>query len=178
MIIAIILVILLIFPIFVNVKLYISNEDKLYFCFKLFSFIRIIFGEIIANSNGLIINLNYKKIIIYKYKKFLNIKESIKPLRDYHLLNCNININFGVTDLEKGVIVASVFQIISEMIYSSLRELKPYVKLKSKLNIYENTREKNAFVSLNFVFNLLTVLLGLFKKLLGKLISWKEKVTD
>ena len=49
---------------------------------------------------------------------------------------------------------------------------------KNNLNIYEDSDDKNAFASLNFVFNLLTVLLGLLKKLWGKLLIWKEKVTD
>ena len=60
----------------------------------------------------------------------------------------------------------------------SIKELKPYVKFKNNLNIYEDSDDKNAFASLNFVFNLLTVLLGLLKKLWGKLLIWKEKVTD
>ena len=52
------------------------------------------------------------------------------------------------------------------------------VKFKNNLNIYEDSDDKNAFASLNFVFNLLTVLLGLLKKSWGKLLIWKEKVTD
>lgn len=173
-----IFIILLIFPIFVRLELYFSNTtNKLYFCFKIFSIIKLLFGEITTNGNGIIINLNYKKLIIYKYKNFLNIKDKIKPLRDYHLLKCKTYLNIGVKNFENSVIIASFFLTITELINMSIKELKPYIKFKNNLNIYEDSDDKNAFASLNFVFNLLTVLLGLLKKLWGKLLIWKEKVT-
>ena len=177
--IALIIIVLIIFPIFVKSELFFCKKNKkLFFCFKIFSFLRIIFGEISANSNGLIINLNYKKNIIYPYKNFINIKEKIKPLRDYHLLKCKILFKIGVCDMNEGIIIASAFQSINEIINSLLREIKPYIKLKNIINIYEDSDDKNAFISLTFVFNLLTVILGIIKKFWGKLLIWKAKITD
>lgn len=173
------IIILLIFPIFVRVEIYFSNiTNKLNFCFKIFSRIRLLFGEITANGKGIVINLNYKKLIVYKYINFLNISENIKPLRDYHLLKCKTYLNIGVKNFENSIIIASFFLTTTELINRTLKELKPHVKFKNNLNIYEDSDEKNALVILNFVFNLLTVLFGLLKKIWGKLLIWKEKVTD
>lgn len=179
-ILVIIIVIILIFPIFIDLKITnLSGIDKIYFKFSLFSFVKVLYGEVNINKLGFVINLYNKKKIVYPFKKLLNLRENIKPLRDYHLLRFNVLLKLSTSDnLDHALIIASFFQTINQILANSIRQLKPYVKFNNYIDLYENLNEKKLFISFKFVFNLLTVLLSFIKKLLGKIYIWKKKITD
>ena len=174
-----VIVVLLIFPFVLEVSAFISKENKsLYFSFKLFSLLLILQGNIKAKNNGLIITYN-NKTIYFPFKKILDIKEKIKPLRDYHVVKCKILVNIGLEEKYlEGLVFASVAQSISQVIFISLKELKNYVKIRQYINVCENLTDVNCYIKLKILFNILTVILSLIKKTLGKIFLWMKTKID
>ena len=170
---AIILFSLLVFPLFVNVKIcLLSKNKKLFFVVQLFSFIKLIGGYIeILEGDGIIIHLSKRKATIIDKKSILSMGKKVKPLKDYHVIKFEVLIELGaknseLLNMETAFIINFAFEIAKWLIYNK----KPYVKFDRRINIYEELTDTNLFVNSVFLLNLLMIVLSLIKIMVGKII--------
>ena len=136
---------------------------------KLFRYITILFGNIEIIDVGVAIHVNNIKAFILYYKDIFSMRKKFKPLKDYHLYRLNSIINIGYS---KNYDLVSSFSIMYNSIANCcgfvVNMIKPYLKIKNDINIYE---DKDIFsIKVNFIilFNLLMILLSLVKILLEK----------
>ncbi len=165
----IVAVIILIFPIFISGKFYFNkNEIKIYYRITLFKFIKIIYGYAELLKDGIILHLTKNKAVLLPYSNIFEIKEKVKPLKDYHLITADLNMNLGSED----VFLPASATFIVNYAYNYLRwflcHKKPYFKFKNTANVYVGASVFEVKFNGTAVFNLLMIVLSLIKILIGK----------
>lgn len=173
----IIVFILLIFPIFINLKLaFILQDKKLYFNIKLYGLINILNGYIEKIDEGLAIHLTKNKAIIVPYKKLLNVKGSVKPLMDYHFYNVTLDVTLGN---ENSILTPTTISFISSYIINQitwyLYHKKPYVKINKNFTVIEEKNICDVRFSTLILFNLLMIILSIIKIVVEKIINGIRK---
>ncbi len=161
----IILYIILIFPIFININLKYSADDKmLEYEIKLFSVLTIFYGYIEFIDEGIVIHLNNKKAILIFYKDIVSVRKKFEPLKDYHIFKLNTTIYMGVlNDEELRLNFAMMYNLIFNIIGQCANQIKPYLSLKSNICIYKKENLLILRVRTTFVFNVLMVVISLVK---------------
>ena len=168
----IIIFITLIFPIFINIKIqYLNKEKRLYFTISLYKVLRLLQGYIHLVFDGIAIHLSKFTAILIPYKNLLDMKNKIKPLKDYHVIKLNLSINVGNSEsLIFPLFCAFLYRYIEENIKLILYNNKPYVELDGKINVYEGQNLFNFKLQGVAVLNLLMILISLIKIITEKVI--------
>lgn len=161
----------LIFPFYASFNVYYSLDlKKVCFGIYLFGFIKLVGGYIEKVKDGVAIHVSENKAYIITYKNLFNMGKKVKPLRDYHLINFNTIIEFG---MENGIIYSSTTAFVLNYINSLMRWLltnvKPHVNIDNKINIYEAEDKFNFFCRAGLLLNLLMLTLSFIKILVGKI---------
>ena len=164
LIVTVIISIIIIFPIFINIKInFDSSIKKIYF-------IKILYGYIEKDTEGIIIHLNKRKAILIFYKDLFSMKDKAKPLKDYHLINFCSEISVGINnDIVKALELGYIYNYIMFYIRWLTFNKKPYFNLDTKVNIYE---EKNLFIykcKSTVLLNLLMIIISLIKIFVEKI---------
>ena len=170
LIVTVIISIIIIFPIFINIKInFDSSIKKIYYEIKIF-FIKILYGYIEKDTEGIIIHLNKRKAILIFYKDLFTMKDKAKPLKDYHLINFSSEISVGIkNDVIKALELGYLYNYIMFYIKWLTFNKKPYFNLDTKVNIYE---EKNLFIykcNSTVLLNLLMIIISLIKIFVEKI---------
>lgn len=167
--------VILIFPIFINLKVYVSGkEEKIFFNLCLFGFINILFG-FVEFDDGILLQLKRKRIKI-KLNSLLDIRKKAKPLRDYHFLKINIFMELGsneslIVPLISGFIENYTVQIYRWLIINK----KPYFEINNKVLVVENEKKIEIYTDALVVLNILMVLLSVIKIIVEKVKNGKQK---
>ncbi len=170
--------IVIFFPIFIKGNaIFLAVDRKLYFNVNAFKFINILGGYIKIESKGIRTFLSSKKVIFMPYKNIFNVKEKIKPLMDYHVIELNYLLDIGSINNHEQ---ALTFGLLSNRIFNSTSKLfktnKPYLNLKGKTRIYHDRNVLNVFLHVKICLNLFMIILSFVKILTEKLINvLKEK---
>ena len=153
----------MIFPLYISLNSYIDiNDKKLYFVIKLFGFIKVASGYAHFCKYGIAIHISKKKAILIEFAKMFGLRKSIKPVWDLHLVSLNILIE-NQNKLDANIyFVNSVIGLLSGILEEWIALKKPYLDYRLKFNSV-NERENLIFISSLAIFNLLIVLLTLFK---------------
>jgi len=166
---------LLIFPIFLKINFsFLGQEKRLYFRFDIFG-IKINVGFIDFYSDHLEI-LHRNKTKIFYYKDTINVKDKVKPLRDYHVkksvfyVECGDK-NYGVYSYFFGFLI----NFISNFIGVHLNNKKPYVNFGVNYLVKNDDECFNVYGKTTIIFNLLMVVLSFIKIIIGKCFNEKTK---
>lgn len=172
---AIVLYIILIFPIFINVKLmFQSDKSQLFYSIYLFNLIKLVDGYIKFSQSCLINNVNYKKKKIIPYKNLFLMKNQIKFLYDYHVVKITSLINIGVlSNLETKLYLSNFLDFTFNNVIKVVKEYKNYVKTNYFINLIENKNNFEIYISVNFVFNIITLLFSFIKYISEKIKNGK-----
>ncbi len=170
--IVIITYIFLIFPIFVNIKVkYLKSAKMLEYKIKLFSFITLFFGYVELIDEGIAIHVNDKKAILIFYKDIFSMRKRFKPLKDYHIFRLNANASIGLLDDEvQRLNFIIIYNFIFNIIGQCANQIKPYLKLKSNIALYEKEDLFSFVIKTTIVLNMLMILISLIKIVLEKII--------
>ncbi len=166
----------LIFPIFINLDIFFSKYNrKIFFQIKLFKIIKILSGYATLEKDGIAIHVKNNKAIIIPFTDFFSFRTKIKPLKDLHIYNINLNFGIGVSQREitcfsLGFICSFMSNIIGKIIY----EEKPYITFNTNY-LFFNNKEYYAYGNISVVFNILVVFISLIKVLMEKILLWKKK---
>ncbi len=177
----VIIFLVLIFPIFINLNLRLSfNEKNLKFKIYLFGFIKILSGYAHLIEEGIIIHLTKYTAIIVEKEKFFTLKDKVKPLKDYHFIKINIKLELGSNQsILTPLITAFLFNYVENIFTWFMYFYKPQLNSNNCINIYENRSIFNVAIKLNVVFNFLMVLISLIKIIMEKIIcKLKTKATE
>ncbi len=171
-IIATLLFVFLIFPILFNVKLFFSLDlKKLYFSINIYN-LSILSGYIEQIKEGFAIHLSKNTAIIIPYKKILGIRASAKPLKDYHFINLNIDIDLGnENNMLTATSTAFLINYICRHYEFYLKNNKPHVNLNKSINIYEHTNALNVAIKIQVLINLLIISISLIKIGVNKILN-------
>ena len=164
--------IILIFPIFVNINLYINIENKkLEYKIQLFKFITILFGYAEIVKEGFAIHINNVKAVIIKYKSLISIRKNVKPLKDYHILKfySTLEISEPNEDNLKIISIVLLIKSITDIVASNLTYFKPYLTIKNNVNIVNKNNIFNLNAKAHVILNLLMIILSLIKIFTEKL---------
>ena len=172
LILVVLIYVLLIFPIFINIKLFFCKENKkLFFAINCFMF-TIIGGYVEQIKEGFAIHVTKNKAIIIPYKKVLGLKSSVKPLKDYHFIKLNMEIDIGNDDnIVASLSIAYIINYVHAIIKGYINQIKPYVVFNQNVNVIENSETFNIKIDSLILFNLLMVLLSLVKIFVEKIIN-------
>lgn len=171
LIIVVIIYSIIIFPISINIRLYYSNRyRKIYFLIELFRFIKIFSGYIEVNKEEIIVHISSSRAIIIKFIQLFNFRKKFKPLKDYHVIEVNSLIELGSSEhsLRLGIICL-ILNYLDNFIGWYFYHDKPYLKLNNKINYYNNDKT-NLYFSFKIVFNILMVIISVFKIIGEKLL--------
>ena len=164
--------IILIFPLFLTFDInYKQSTKRVYYKIKLFNFVLLLYGYVEKIQEGIAIHLNRKTAIIITYDKIFDMKNKIKPLKDYHVINMQLQIDMGS---EKGVLepisIGYFINYISQYFEWLIVNSKPYVKFEKTINIYENEKLFSLKINATFVLNLLMITISAIKIIMEKII--------
>ncbi len=168
----VIIFLLLIFPIFINIKIkYLSQKKRLYFIFKLYNAIKLLKGYVHLVYDGFAIHLSKYNAIIFPYKNLLKMRNKIKPLKDYHIINLNIKLDVGKSDsLISPLLFVFLYNYIANYIKSAVYNNKPYVQFNRQTNVHEGENIFNLEIKGVVALNLLMILISLIKIFTEKII--------
>lgn len=167
-----IILLLIIFPIYIEINLHLESEKNIYYQFSLYSLLPLFFGKVTFDNSEIILYGNLIKIKKIKYKQLFNFKNKIKPLQDYHLIHFNTLIEFGNNDNPlMPISVAFILQNVFNVSKSILTANKPYFILNNQYNIYSDRNLFNFYVNTGCIFNLLMLILSVIKILMEKIIN-------
>ena len=162
--------ILLIFPIFIRIDVaFTKDAKKILYKIRLFNLFVLFYGYVEKVNEGIAIHLSKRKAIIITNDKLFDVKNKIKPLKDYHVIRLFMQIDLGNKEsILTSLSTAWSINFVTQYVEWFLENSKPYVKFNSAINVYE---EKDLFcvkINATFVFNLLMVTISLIKILLEK----------
>ena len=169
---AIVLYILLIFPIYLNEYLYFSIETKkLFFSIKIFKVIKILSGYAEVKKDGIFIHLTRKKAILIPYSSLTSMKKKVKPLKDYHIIKWEFEADLGFVDnTVLALETAFLVNYLTSFINWITSNIKPYLIVKNNVNVYEAQNVFRIYFYGTVLLNLLMVILSLIKIILEKII--------
>lgn len=154
---------------FINIDIKFEKNHGLKYSIKIF-FIKILYGKIEKQPEGIVIHLNKKKAILIFYKDIFGMKEKAKPLKDYHLINLNCQLDLGIkNNLIAATEIVFLYNYTTELIKWLTFNKKPYFSLQSKVNIYENKDIFNYSLKCTILLNLLMILISLIKIFVEKI---------
>lgn len=167
----ILIVIIIIFPIFINVKIFFDNTNLLRYKISLFNIIRVFCGNIEALEDGIVVHLTRKNAILVPYFELINLRKKFEPIKDFHLIQFISNIEISAEDaLETVGIISFSYLIFTNVIKCIINTFKPYVNIKTNVNVMEESDIFKIKVGFILVFNLLIVIISAIKILMEKII--------
>ncbi len=154
----------LIFPIFFNIDIKYNKADKkVFYRINIFK-ITILNGYVELIKEGIAIHLTKRKAIIIPFNKMFEMRNKVKPLKDYHIIKLKLNIKFGI---EESMIVPIALSFLSNYVLQVVKwflfNKKPYVKLLTNFSVYENDDVLDLVTNATVVFNLLMVVISFIK---------------
>ena len=164
--------VILVFPIFTRIKVkFDKNTPKLYYKISFFGIINVINGYAQFLNDELIFHLTKRKAVIVKSSDVLSIRKKFKPLRDYHLikLNCIINLGFENNAL-LAMSITHVYNYFFNLISWYFYHKKPYLSINNEFNFYEQKDVFSFRIRGVILFNLLMILISIFKIFMEKII--------
>jgi hypothetical protein len=162
----------LIFPLFLNSYFYFSIEERrLFFSFNLYKVLKLFGGYCELIDYGVAVHLTKYKAIIIDKSSIFNMRKKIKPLKDYHIIEFESKIEFGLYEnLIKSLEIGFILNYIYETVKWVLLNKRPYVKLNNDISVVEDKTMLNITIKCTIVLNLLMILLSLFKILVEKVV--------
>ena len=169
--------IILFFPLFLSINGFISKDlKKIYFSICLFGFIKILSGYAQFLSDGVAFHLTRKKAYIYFYKKIFDLKNSVKPLKDYHIIKFYSVLEIGsLNGLFLPLSAGIALNYVNNIILWLFDNKKPYVKINNYIDIYENKDIFNLYLKASLVLNLLMIILSIIKICVEKIVNGIRK---
>lgn len=166
----------LIFPLFLNIDLYFSHSaKKLFFGVDLFGFIKLLSGYAQLLNDGIALHLSDKKAIIIFYKNITGMGKSVKPLRDYHIIKTDFNIETGSeNNFFAATAAAYTIKFFGDIFGFHIYNVKPYVRFNYNIKVYEKDI-LNVYAEFTVLFNILMIIISLIKILTEKIIYGKRK---
>ena len=158
-------------PIILNIGVvYSSDFKKIYIGIYLFKYINIFGGYAEFLKEGICFHVSNQKAVIFPYKKMLELKNTIKPVRDFQIIKINSCIELGKEgDYVIPSSIGFVLNFINCLIGSLITKKKPYLNYKNSFNIFDKDIF-NVYFEASVLFNILVLLIGLAKFILEKII--------
>ena len=157
----------IIFPLFLNVKIY-KITNKTLIELKSFKILTLIKGEIRIKGDKILLAFGGRKIKIFSIDTLIN-KENIKNLLDINVLSVNLELNIGHKEFEILFGLTCFTSIMLDIIFNVLKSKKQYILLNKNINLYTYKNTLNYKVEVLFVLNFVSILIIVIKKFLGKL---------
>ncbi len=163
---------ILIFPIYLNVNVFYNKEiKKIFLRVDFFRSIKIVGGYFNFYKEGIAFHVKENKALLFPYNNSLELKNKVKPLKDYHVKKIVFRIDIGSKNQEEISIFLLCFYVWHNAIARGiLYNAKPYIEYKNNLNIFEESNRLNTFIEFTTIFNLLMIILSLIKIFLEKTI--------
>lgn len=163
--------IIIIFPIFLNVKIVFDDSNVLRYKINLFSIFNIFGGNVELLEDGIIIHLTKSKAILIKYSELIDLRKKFEPIKDFHLVQFITDIEMGAEDiLDAFGIISFSYLLISSIIKCIVNTFKPYLEMKTNIKISESKDIFGIKVRITLIFNLLIVIISAIKILMEKII--------
>ena len=160
----------LIFPFFPSIYLYLKKDEKSAgFLVKLLG-IKVFYVTATLKNNGLYVKKTFKKPYLIKFSLPKNVRGNIKKVKKIGILSVNavIKIGLGENDVSSFLGV-SILQNAEMAVFNALKTDKPHLKLKNEINVYDNSNVFDLSLKIKAVFNVIDVLTVLFYNLTEKI---------
>ncbi len=164
--------IVLIFPLFLNIKIvYSFKSKKVFYILQLFGFIKLNCGYIQILANNILIHVSDTKAIIIELIDIDGVKKSFKPFMDYHFIFFQSKTEIGLNNsLINSLSVAFMLNYIQNIVRWFLINKKQYLKINNVFNVYENHSKFNFYGEIIITFNLIMIIISVVKILMEKII--------
>lgn len=128
------------------------------------------YGNMLLDGFALHLTKNYA--IFVPFKKIFGIRNSIKPLKDYHFIKLNYEFDLGSEDNQLYPIsIAYSLNYVNNIVKQYLINIKPYVEFNGKFNVISDKNVLNISVKLVVLLNILMIILSAIKILVGKALN-------
>ena len=115
--------------------------------------------------------LTKRKALILPYKSLLNVKNTLKPIKDFQINRFNLSIDIGSNDeIYTPLYIGYLTGLVSDSLGKFLSKSKPYLKFNTNVNVY-NYSVLNFYLHGKLTFNFLVVFLEILRFLLEKIIN-------
>ena len=163
--------ILLIFPLFLNVKVVFNYSlKKAFFILELFGFIKLVSGYIQLKKNSVYFHVSDKKAILFELIDYKGVKESFKPFMDYHFISLKTICEFGSSENENlPLSIAFLLNYVQSYFKWFLFHKKAYVVFENQYILFDQNR-LNFYGKTVVVLNLLMIIISIIKILVEKLV--------
>lgn len=163
------------FPIFVYADGYADiKENKLWFSFSLYKYIKVFGGYVQIRKEGIVFHLTKKKAVILPYGQMLDTRKKFEITKGFQLYRFHQIVETGGADQPYGVMIAAALQTAGGQIFSVLKTAHPFLSLKNGTLLTEENGLKIS-VQVVTVFNGLVLTIAFAKKILEALINWIRK---
>ena len=170
----------IIFPIFINFDIYFNLDyKKLYYKISLFGFVKVISSYVEINDQGILIHLTKRKAILIPFYNLLDMKQKVKPIKDYHLIKFYSLLELGnKTDAVLALNICFLYNYFSNFIEWYFYHKKPYFKLINNSLFYEDKSVLNISIDATITFNLLMIFISIIKILVEKIFYANRNKTE
>lgn len=172
-IVSVLSVAILLFPVFLNVNLYIDlNDKKGWFSFYILHSIKIYGGYASLYKEGIAFHLTDRKAVLLPYGDMVNMRQKFEITRGFRLLTYSHVIEIGLSDHDAQIFAAAVLlRRISDFFGTYFIVKKNCQSFHG--DIVVRCGENCAKASIHFVlfFNLIILMIAIFKILLGKIME-------
>lgn len=169
-----ILLIALIFPIFSDLFVFWNKDHKkLYFFLRIFGFIKIYGGYLQAKSDCIAIHVSKYKAYLLPYKEVLpTTGKKLQITRGFHVTKVNIYSEIGYLDHEATFLIGGLLQILFS--YAFLFGKQNGFTFHGNTTLFTGDRI-DVFIKMQFVFNLLILILAGIKIIINKGIEYAKR---
>ena len=169
----IIIYVFLIFPTFVSINAFFSKKTgKLYFGIFIFGIIKILSGYAQTCDDGYVIHLSDKKAVFTPYKSLFEIKNTVAPLKDYHISKIDWFIELGSDNSVMAPLAAAyILNFINYFARGFIFSNRPYLKINNGISVYEEKDMLNFYIKTVVILNLLMIIISLIKIFMEKILN-------
>lgn len=159
-------------PIILNIGIVLPLKTrKGYYSINLFGLIPINSGYVQLINEGICLHFTKNKAKIISYKDILNIKTTIKPIKDFQIIKLNTCLDVNCVNNEFTCIYLSfLIRFMSDIIGNVLKINKNYLKFNSTVNLVDEN-VFNIYFQTKVMFNLIVIIIEIFRLILEKVIN-------
>ena len=167
---------LLFFPVFVYVDLYVdAGRPKAWFSVSLFKYFRVFGGYAELRRDGIAFHVTKKFALPVKYADMNATRKKFEIMKGFQLWRLHQTLETGGARSPYSALYGAAFAIAGGTAFSVLRTKHPFLSVKNKI-LLSNRSSFKLTAEVATVFNLLILNTAIAKKCMEALINWIRKL--
>lgn len=163
-------------PIIFGVKLYFDKDvGELQFSIFIYRTIKILSGKVKFTKKRAVIRVG-KKRLSFHYKQLFDGQKKLDIFKQFEICDIFTTLEIGSNnDRISPLLIAAAYNTTTSIALANLKNKNSLLDGKNNINVYDDKSVFKYKLCINFLFNVLLLLIAILKKVLEKIINGKRK---